>query len=46
MASHADVVSDKPGTCPQCGMELVETGSVKHGKQAEEHWDETHRAHR
>jgi hypothetical protein len=21
---HPDVLKDKPGTCPQCGMELVE----------------------
>lgn len=27
---HPDVISDEPGTCPECGMELVlvsETGS-------------------
>ena len=45
MASHADVVSDQPGTCPKCGMELVETGKVKHGKVAEEHWMEQHKTH-
>ena len=27
---HPDVVSDKPGTCPKCGMELVET-EIKKG---------------
>ncbi len=24
MAEHADVVMDKPGKCPKCGMKLVE----------------------
>jgi RND family efflux transporter MFP subunit len=43
MAEHANVVSDKPGTCPQCGMELVETTTVNHGPQAEENWRRTHR---
>ena len=38
MASHADVVSDKPGKCPKCEMELVPTGKVAHGKIAEENW--------
>jgi membrane fusion protein, copper/silver efflux system len=38
MDSHADVVSDKPGKCPKCGMDLVETVKVKHGKIAEENW--------
>jgi RND family efflux transporter MFP subunit len=38
MAEHADVVSDKPGTCPKCGMDLVETSKVNHGPQAEENW--------
>lgn len=23
MASDADVISDKPGQCPKCGMDLV-----------------------
>jgi RND family efflux transporter MFP subunit len=44
MASHADVVSDKPGKCPKCGMDLVETNKVKHGKIAEQHWVEQHGA--
>jgi hypothetical protein len=38
MASHADVVSDKPGKCPKCDMVLVSTSSVQHGKVAEENW--------
>jgi membrane fusion protein, copper/silver efflux system len=38
MAAHADVVSDKPGKCPKCEMDLVETSKVKHGKIAEEIW--------
>lgn len=45
MASHAEVVSDQPGKCPKCGMELVETGKVKHGKIAEQHWMEQHQNH-
>jgi RND family efflux transporter MFP subunit len=44
MAEHANVVSDKPGNCPQCGMELVETTKVNHGPQAEENWRRRHRA--
>ena len=28
MASHADVVSDKPGKCPKCEMDLVPTSTV------------------
>ena len=24
MAEHADVISEKPGDCPKCGMKLVE----------------------
>ena len=37
-----DVVSDKPGICPKCDMKLVPTGTVKHGKMAEEHWARMH----
>jgi hypothetical protein len=44
MAEHADVVSDKPGKCPKCGMTLVETSKVSHGKVAEQHWLEQHAA--
>jgi RND family efflux transporter MFP subunit len=45
MAEHADVVSDKPGDCPKCGMKLVETSTVAHGTIAETHWREQHPAH-
>jgi len=38
MAEHADVVSDKPGKCPKCDMDLVETTKVNHGGIAEENW--------
>ncbi len=38
MAEHPDVVSDKPGKCPKCDMELVETARVNHGATAEENW--------
>jgi len=42
MAAHADVVSDKPGKCPKCEMDLVPTSSVAHGKIAEENWRKQH----
>jgi len=42
MSSHADVVSDKPGKCPKCDMDLVPTSSVPHGKTAEERWRKQH----
>jgi rubrerythrin len=38
MASDADVVSDKPGKCPKCEMDLVPTDTVAHGKLAEANW--------
>jgi RND family efflux transporter MFP subunit len=38
MASHADVVSDQPGKCPKCEMDLVPTSTVEHGKTAEDNW--------
>jgi multidrug efflux pump subunit AcrA (membrane-fusion protein) len=44
MASHADVVSDKPGKCPKCEMDLVPTSTVAHGKAAEENWRKQHPA--
>jgi RND family efflux transporter MFP subunit len=42
MASHADIVSDKPGKCSECNMDLVPTGTVKHGKIAEDNWRKQH----
>ena len=42
MASHADVVSDKPGKCPKCEMDLVPTDTVAHGKIAEANWRKQH----
>lgn len=41
MASH-DIVSDKPGKCPKCEMDLVPTSTVPHGKMAEESWRKQH----
>jgi RND family efflux transporter MFP subunit len=38
MAADADVVSEKPGKCSKCEMELVPTGTVAHGRVAEENW--------
>jgi hypothetical protein len=42
MASHAHIVTDKPGLCPECEMQLVPTASVAHGPQAEAAWRKTH----
>jgi RND family efflux transporter MFP subunit len=42
MDEHADVVSDKPGRCPKCGMKMVPTSGSEHGKQSEEIWKKTH----
>jgi multidrug efflux pump subunit AcrA (membrane-fusion protein) len=44
MASDADVVSDKPGKCSKCQMDLVPTSTVAHGKIAEENWRKQHPA--
>src|SRR5512140_1113728 len=44
MASDADVVSDKPGKCPKCEMDLVPTSTVSHGKIAEANWRKQHPA--
>ena len=44
MASDADVVSDKPGKCPKCEMDLVPADSVAHGKVAEANWRKQHPA--
>lgn len=42
MESHSEVVSDQPGDCPKCGMHLVNTGTVEHGKIAEQNWLKSH----
>ena len=42
MPAHADVVSDKPGKCPKCEMDLVPASTVAHGKVAEENWRKQH----
>ena len=42
MDEHADVVADKPGKCPKCGMKLVPTADSDHGKQSEELWHKQH----
>ncbi len=42
MAEHADVVSDQPGNCPKCEMDLVETTKVNHGETAEANWRRQH----
>ena len=42
MAEHADVVSDRPGRCPKCDMQLVETTTVNHGETAEANWRRRH----
>jgi RND family efflux transporter MFP subunit len=42
MSSHAYVVSDQPGLCPDCEMNLVPTSTVDHGKAAEERWHRDH----
>ena len=44
MSEHVDEVFDKPGKCPKCGMTLVETVKVTHGKDAEKNWHRRHPA--
>jgi Cu2+-exporting ATPase len=34
---HPDIVQDKPGNCPKCGMNLVPV-KVKPGKPVSQHW--------
>jgi hypothetical protein len=42
MASHAHIVSDEPGKCSACEMDLVETSKVAHGGVADENWRKQH----
>ncbi len=44
MEEHADVVTDHPGKCPKCGMKLVPTSEVEHGKKVEALWHKQHPA--
>ncbi len=39
---HLDVVTNRPGDCPKCGMKLVPTSSLPDGKIAEEIWRKEH----
>jgi membrane fusion protein, copper/silver efflux system len=39
---HLDVVSEKPGKCPNCGMDLMRTTEFDDGKIAEENWRKQH----
>jgi RND family efflux transporter MFP subunit len=43
MAAH-EVVSDQPGKCPKCEMDLVPTSTVSHGATAEANWRKAHPA--
>ncbi|MCU0787447.1 MAG: efflux RND transporter periplasmic adaptor subunit [Verrucomicrobia bacterium] len=42
MASHAHIVTDQPGRCPECDMQLVETTTVEHGQTSETIWRAHH----
>lgn len=42
MAIHADVVSEEPGKCPKCDMNLVKAATVPHGQTAVKNWLATH----
>lgn len=42
MEEHAHVVSNKPGECPECGMDLVPTSEVEHGAKSETIWRQNH----
>lgn len=46
MEEHADVVTDKPGKCPKCGMKLVPTTKAEHGKASEALWLKQHASSR
>jgi membrane fusion protein, copper/silver efflux system len=39
---HLDVVSERPGKCPQCEMDLMRTTEFDEGKIAEENWRKQH----
>lgn len=38
---HPEVISDKPGKCPKCGMDLVEKKSAKKGMDPMQKKDST-----
>jgi FtsP/CotA-like multicopper oxidase with cupredoxin domain len=40
---HPEVVSDAPGSCPECGMKLMPTAAVSHGEADDQH--EHHHGH-
>jgi rubrerythrin len=42
MESHAYIVTDEPGNCPECGMKLVPTSEVEHGPKSEALWYKEH----
>jgi hypothetical protein len=42
MESHAHIVSDQPGKCPECEMTLVPTSTVDHGAKSESLWHKQH----
>ena len=42
MKIHADVVSEEPGECPKCEMQLVDVTTVPHRQVSEEHWRKQH----
>src|SRR4030042_2437959 len=34
---HSEIISDKPGSCPRCGMELVKMGKGKKQSESMQH---------